>query len=329
LACKRSEESQATPKIKRATLKPAGNEAPRPEDLPAGGPDDEIKPVYPSPTGPASPIADKLCAALYDLPRRRMAECCKTAPLPPIVTAECVRNLTSALELKSAAIATEVADRCVAALEKAHQGCDWVGPVPVALPAECRRMVEGAVVENGSCRSSLECKGSLHCAGVGPTESGRCSPARKTGEVCRTAVDPLAAFLRDDDAEVRHAECEGFCKRHRCVPRASAGQACLSNVECGPDDHCDGQTCVAGSKAKVGTPCAETGCEPGARCIDHLCQKPLPAGDKCTNPFSCAGACVAATSSSGARPKSGICGMGCDLKRLLTVEAAWPPPPSH
>src|SRR5437870_767763 len=37
--------------------------------------DDRVRPVYDS-TGPAHPLAEKLCAALHQLPEERRAACC-------------------------------------------------------------------------------------------------------------------------------------------------------------------------------------------------------------------------------------------------------------
>src|SRR5262249_16984831 len=111
----------------------ASAEAP---SIPASPGGDEIRPAYPL-TLPPHPQAVRLCEALHDLPEKRKAECCADQPRFTI-TSECIRTLSFAIQERSVTLDAADVDRCVEALNKTYEGCGWVGPNAVRVPAACR-----------------------------------------------------------------------------------------------------------------------------------------------------------------------------------------------
>lgn len=275
-------------------------------DALAGDDDDRrVRPVYPASPGQEDPVARTLCEALHTLPETRKQQCCKLGAAPAILTQECVRVVSAAVRNKKAVgLNAAAVERCAAALDQAHRGCDWVGPWEKILPAECAGLFAGRWTQGEPCSSSLECAKGLRCRGVGPTQAGVCAPPRGEGEPCGTAVDPLAVYARQDD-EGDHPECDGFCgTSHRCFPRVPVGGACTLRRECGSDAHCAAGRCAPGSLAALGEACLGGGCEKG-RCIDSRCAMPRLSGAACVTDEQCAGACLAPDG--GAR----VCGMIC------------------
>jgi hypothetical protein len=124
----------------------------------AGNEDDEdqVRPNYDL-TGPADPLATRLCEALYKLPEDRRAQCCPGGPVSAInVASQCTPMLSAALRLGAVTVKPEAVDKCVAALGAAYAGCAWVGPNEVPLPAECSGLFTGTLAPAARCRSSLE-----------------------------------------------------------------------------------------------------------------------------------------------------------------------------
>lgn len=220
------------------------------------------------------------------------------------MTPECVRNLSGALALEGVTLSEASVQACEAAMAAAHQGCGWVGPTKVPVPPECRGLLEGTAKAGAPCRSSLECPSGLFCRGGGPTQAGVCSPPGEPGRPCHQSVDALAVHTRQHhDAERNHPECQGYCSRKRCVP---VTETCKANVQCGRDKHCVEGRCVDGPYAKAGAPCADTGCEPGSHCVDHVCTPLRPEGEACTRDDQCLGACLKPEGAT-----EGTCGMRC------------------
>ena len=298
LACTKKEPAPAA-------AAPPGTAAPAQEPAApavAGGvPDaDEIKPVYSSFAGPVLPLAEKLCGALHRLSAVRRAACCHGQPGTEL-SGECAKIVSGALRNGGLTLDAAAVDKCVAAREKSFEGCSWVGGFREPLPAECRGLFAGKVAPGAVCRSSLECRGGLHCDGVGPLDPGRCQPQRADGESCGAAVDSLVVFTMQHDAE-GHAECTGYCGRRRCEPRASLGAACLAERQCAPGLHCDGKVCAAGALPAAGDKCLG-GCAAGSRCVAGVCKPHKADGAACTSDNECRGGCLPATH---------VCGMRCD-----------------
>jgi hypothetical protein len=187
--------------------------------------------------------------------------------------------------------ASEV-DRCVAAIQKAYEGCDWVGPWPPATPAECQGMVHGTLGAGTACRSSLECAKGLRCHGVGPTVAGVCGPARADGQACGAAVDALAVFVKEQATlESAHQECTGYCDRLRCAHLGALGEACRTGAQCA-DGGCAAGKCVPHVSGKPGAACPTGECTEDARCISGKCVERGPAGSACKSDLECRGACI-------------------------------------
>lgn len=178
------------------------------------GGDDEVKPVYPVTRDAPDPLAQRLCEALHALPARRKAECGGGA-VGFHAGGECARMLSFALRSGAVKVAGEDVDRCAEAMGRSLEGCGWASGV-LPPPAEaCEGIVRGTLAEGAACRSSLECVAGLSCAGVGPTDAGKCAKPRAQG-VCGAVVDALAVAVRQTRFEREHPECAGSCVKGRC-----------------------------------------------------------------------------------------------------------------
>lgn len=269
---------------------------------------DDVEPVYPKIAGPPDPLAEKLCGALHEFPVKRRAECCSSSPGFSL-TNECIRMLSHALRDKSITIESAAVDACASAMQTAHEGCEWVGPTNVSLPAACDGILQGNVAEGKRCRSSLECADGLRCLGLGPTDSGVCRKPLPSGYPCSLAVDPLAAVTRQDAMESKHPECSGICAQRRCRDAVALHGACKTHVECGRGQVCLGGSCEAGALPGEGKPCAQGACASGLRCEKDTCVARKNAGASCTSDIECRGGCVR-----GDAGKEGTCGPKCTLR---------------
>ena len=277
----------------------------------ATGIDDGVDPVYPASIAP-NPVAARLCTALHALPAKRTAECCGKTP-GLLLTGECTRMLSGALSFEAVTLAPDAVDRCVAELEKAHEGCGWVGGAP-QIPAGCRGLVTGTLAKGTSCRSTLECTAGLRCQGVGPTDPGVCFPPLPAGAPCETSVDSLVSFTKQSSVFRLVPECEGACEQHRCQPAVALGAACTRAEQCGLGNRCVKSHCVAGALAGDGDGClASTDCRAGLHCIAAVCAVPKPAGAACTADDDCLGVCARKEPASSRKEKAGtgICANRC------------------
>jgi len=276
--------------------------------MPSADPDD-VKPVYPLDV-PEDPLARRLCDALRNTKEKQRASCCKRKFEPvPILTSECTRMLSGALAAKAVTIDVADVGKCEAALEKTYVGCDWVGPNPPSPPAECQGIVHGMLTAKTRCRSSLECKDTLHCRGVGPTDPGRCAEPGGDDSPCIGSVDPLAVYLSQTELEREHPECAGFCDLHRCKTRGVANTKCKSTMQCADGLVCTNEICVAGSPGKLGEPCKGFACEKGLLCLGGKCSTRKPAGEPCEIELDCIGGCVRKPAQN-----NGVCGIRCDVQ---------------
>jgi hypothetical protein len=268
---------------------------------------DAVRSVYPLDAGPPDPLVHELCGALHDLPEQRRSACCDQG-VGVVVTGECERMLTAALNAKAVSLDAGEVDRCADAMRKAYEGCDWVGPFPPDTPAECEGIVHGSLDSAARCRSSLECVKGLRCQGVGPTTNGVCGPAHADGQACGAAVDTLAVFAKQQSQlESAHAECTGFCDRLRCAPLVPMGGACRSNPQCA-DGGCAAGKCAPHVLAKAGEACPTGECTGGARCVVGRCLERRGEGRACKTDLECLGACLKTDGGSGA------CGKRCSAR---------------
>lgn len=266
---------------------------------------DLVRPVYPVTNDPPDPLAQRFCEALHTLPTTRKGACCKSPPSLSLAS-ECTRMLSYALKQKAVKLEAEDADRCVAALEKATLGCDWVRPLAMESPPECDGIVHGLLAEGQACRASLECQDGLRCLGSGPTQAGRCQKPLGRGAPCSHAVDTLAAYTGQRGSDARHPECAGFCARRFCADTAAAGGECRTHEECGAGHACINKKCVNQPLPEIQKPCLEGQCAPGARCENNQCVALGAKGAACERDSDCQSACVRAPGQ-----KTGTCGMKC------------------
>jgi len=272
--------------------------------------DEETHGVFPVDSLPPNPTAERLCKTLHDVPEARRVACCADAP-GVVVTSECVRTLTTALADKTVTVTDGDVEACSAALTKAYEGCDWVGPFPPALPAPCQAVVHGTVARGKACRSTLECSGADRCLGLSPTTAGKCGTVQPDGERCGSTVDPLATFLRLGDMSRERPECTGYCHRFKCASFTAAGEACTISRECGEGSQCIAKKCVARKPSKLGEKCPGGSCAEGLECILGTCGTKKAAGAACTVDFECVGGCVKTS----AAPKAvGVCGKKCGTR---------------
>lgn len=71
--------------------------------------------------------------------------------------------LTGALRFRAVSLDVADVNRCIAAMGRDYEGCDWVGPYPPDTPNECLGIVHGTLTRGARCRSSLECVNGLRC----------------------------------------------------------------------------------------------------------------------------------------------------------------------
>jgi hypothetical protein len=254
--------------------------------------------------GPADPLAARLCQALYTLPEERRATCCALRPGVALADA-CSGALSAALRSKALVLEAAPLEACTQALARAYAGCEWVGAFGPPFPKECQGLFSGRRAAGEPCRSSLECAGRLLCAGAGPTDWGRCSPAGEKGASCSTAVDSLATYTRQD-LDRLHPQCLGLCRRHRCEAALPSGAVCEASQQCEVGQRCADGRCADGL-AGEGQACFGGDCAPGLRCLQGRCFLPLGAGAACSSDLECRGGCLGAATAR-------RCGMRCDLR---------------
>lgn len=265
---------------------------------------DEVKPNYPMTKDPPLPLARRLCTALHELPAKRRAACCSSTP-GFTQGATCERALSISLGAGAVTVDEAAVVTCEQAMEKRHEGCDWVAiGVPPPAP-ECLGLVHGTLTEGAACRSTLECKDGLACHGVGPTTMGACGKPRPLGSPCGGRIDPLAGPTRQTDTEARQPDCDGICKNRRCEAPTAVGGACKADFECGPKGACGGGKCVAGAPA-LGKPCS-LACAGDGRCVKGICEAPKAVGAACETDRECLGACVKGEGG------PGVCGKRCSV----------------
>lgn len=269
----------------------------------AGG--DQVKSVYPQSNDAPDPLAQRLCDALHTLPTKRKGECCKSPPSLSLAS-ECTRMLSYALREKAVRVETGDADRCIEALEKATEGCDWVKPLALAAPDVCDGIVHGLLKEGQVCRASLECEDGLRCLGSGPTQPGRCQKPLGRGAPCSHAVDTLAAYTGQRGSDARHPECLGVCAQRFCADAVAVGGACQTNDECGAGHLCIEKKCAKRELPGVGTPCLQGQCAKGLRCEDKKCAPLGKTGEACDRDLDCWNGCNKTPDQ-----KQGKCGMKC------------------
>ncbi|WP_437741598.1 hypothetical protein WMF39_39180 [Sorangium sp. So ce1504] len=280
--------------------------APSPAGPAENLPGDEITPVYGKAEGAPEPLAARLCDALHALPARRKAACCGGAAGFQ-AAAECARALSVAVRARAVTLSTDEVGRCVDAMERSLDGCDWVSPLAAPVPPACEGIVRGALDEGARCRSSLECAGGLRCEGAGPTDAGTCRAPRAAGP-CGLSVDALAAVTRQTRYAEAHPECRGHCAGRACADDVPLGGRCEAHAACGRARRCVDARCSEAALPPAGAACLGGLCAAGARCVDGRCAAPKAEGEACTRDGECRAACVRRARGGAAR---GVCGMRC------------------
>jgi hypothetical protein len=255
-----------------------------------GGTGGDVTPVY-GPNATPDPLAQRFCRAMHGLRNERRTACCGGALTTGLLETECVRTLSQSLQAKAVRIPEDKLAACEATQKAAFEGCDWPGPADDQPPLACATVIEGTLETGARCRSSLECGAGMRCAGVGPTDFGKCAGPGKASSPCAVAVDPLGAYTaqRLDDA---HPECQGRCERRHCAAAFEPGKACVSSLQCGANKHCALEAgCLDGALAKEGEACTPGSCEGGLRCIRGACARPHQKGEHCQFDIDCAAAC--------------------------------------
>ncbi|WP_437588087.1 hypothetical protein [Sorangium sp. So ce1000] len=264
---------------------------------------DGIAPVYGKADGPPDPLAARLCEALHALPARRKAACCGGAA-GFHAAADCARALSLAVRTRAVTLSTEDVGRCVEAMERSLDGCDWVSPLAAPVPPACEGIVRGALDEGARCRSSLECAEGLRCDGAGPTDAGTCRAPRLAGP-CGLSVDALVALTRQTRYAEAHPECRGHCAGRACADDVPLGGRCEAHAACGRGRRCVDGRCSEAAPPPVGAACLAGLCAAGARCVDGRCAAPKAEGEACSRDGECRAACVRG------RRAGGVCGMRC------------------
>ena len=270
-------------------------------------PDDEIRAVYPTDAGPPDPLVRKLCGTLHDFPEQQRATCCNTTP-GLVLTSECTRTLTAAVVSRAVTIAAADVDACTMAIQTVYDGCVWVGPFPPEVPTACLGVVKGKLAAGKRCRSSLECADGMRCHGAGPTTVGKCGVGSADGEKCGGSADALAGYVRQNDIDVRHPECKGWCNRTKCAAKVPAGGPCSLGSACGEGMLCVTGKCTEAVPAAVGQPCPGDACANGALCIKGMCVAKKAVGAACTNDFECLGGCIKSDAG------KSVCGAKCNAR---------------
>jgi hypothetical protein len=192
-----------------------------------------------------SALAARVCDLLQRAPAQRRAACCGSGSSRHFAV-ECEQALGAALSRGSVQLDLDALAQCAAAVAQERDGCDWVTPSQPLPPAACRSLTRGSVPEAGSCRSSLECAGALHCRGGTASEPGHCAAPEPDGSACHAPVDALATYLFAAELERSHPTCSGSCSltTQRCdaatagreavavTRRAQPGDACRSDFDC-------------------------------------------------------------------------------------------------
>jgi hypothetical protein len=269
--------------------------------------DDGVHPVYPVDVKP-DPVAAKLCEALHGMPEKVRSTCCSETPGFTLAS-ECTRVVSGALQFKAVTLALADVDKCVSEIEKVYSGCDWVGSHKIIPPESCEGILKGTLQQGARCRSSVECVEGLRCAGVGPTDAGRCAPAGEDGMPCGGSVDVLERYTRQQDSEKKHPVCTGICDRHRCIPPPAVGAPCQASISCGPGKVCVKAKCAVARVQKLGEPCFDGECDKGLYCIKEKCVGPQPAGADCSTEFECMAACLLPDGGT-----KGKCGKRCVIR---------------
>ncbi len=226
-----------------------------------------------------------MCETLHDLAARRKQACCN-APASSL-SLVCSRELAAALQRGVLRIDSQALDRCRNATTQSLQGCDWVGPLQTALPAECWALISGSLKSGTRCQSSLECSDGLYCNGASPLIAGVCAEPARPGSRCEHPAENLASFARAADGP-RHPSCDGICLRGPCLAAAAKSGRCHASAVYANGLSCAERKCSDQLLPTLGATCSTpSGCADSAICLDQKCTLPRPGGASCKLPFEC------------------------------------------
>ena len=259
----------------------------------AAAPLDATGTIYPRDV-PPHPRATRLCQVLHGGAARRKAECCGGEP-STFLESTCARVVAASLHAKTVEFDDAAVDACASAMNDAVNGCGWVTPSAAPAPDACQRLLHGTLEQGSVCRSSLECRGNLHCEGVSATKTGICTAPGAEGAGCGTHVDVLATYVLDRGIATTHPFCADFCSLagHRCEGAPKVGAPCVASVNCATSQSCVAGHCSAAPPARPGESCAAAPCADGLRCVEKVCAPRAAAGEACSSDWDCSvGGCV-------------------------------------
>lgn len=258
----------------------------------------------------ADPLARDFCNALHRMPEERRASCCQTT-MGSTTAIECMRVLSTSIKEQSISLEKTEVERCVNALKKSYDGCDWIGPYLSSPPLECINILHGKLKPGQRCISSLECGDLLHCHGLrSGFGAGICGTPYPDEGSCGLTVDTLASYTYQyENLDRKHPECNGSCFKQKCVPLVAKGNACTRSDECGINASCVHGKCANFTYAKVGESCTTLSCERGLECLSNRCIARKPAGAECEADRECIGGCLRE-----AKASKGKCGKRCDAR---------------
>jgi hypothetical protein len=267
---------------------------------------------------PPHPRAARLCQALHGIAARRKAECCG-GESSSFLESTCARVVAASLHAKTVEFDDAAVDACAVAMDAAASGCAWVTPSAAPAPEACQGLLQGTLAQGSACRSSLECRGNLHCEGASVARTGVCTAPSAEGAACGTHVDVLATYTLERALATTHPFCADFCSltAHRCQSAPKIGAPCLSGVGCAPSQTCVAGRCSAAPAAARGESCAAAPCAADLRCVDRKCVARSGSDETCSSDLDCAkGGCVPGADGHGA------CGSKCNATLDVLTGAA-------
>jgi hypothetical protein len=250
----------------------------------------DVTAVYSGNVAP-HPLAQRFCRAVHGHRNERRTACCGGALSESLAERECIKALSQSLSTHAVRIDEHRLAECEAETKAAFDGCDWPGPNDDQPLFACATLLEGTVEGGAACRSSLECKKGLRCAGGGPTDLGKCDVPGKPPTLCTVSVDPLAAYTSQRLDEL-HPECEGICDHRRCAAALEPNKPCFTSLQCSAGKHCALDAgCIDGAMAHEGETCTPGNCADDLRCIGGVCAHAHTRGEHCTFDSECVGGC--------------------------------------
>jgi len=269
----------------------------------------------PSESGPVTKenLAARAAVAVCD----NIASCCQTARLA-YQASLCQQSLAidyqatyRSYQGRAVTFDADAALRCLMQTATAASSCSFGGPSTID---DCNQLFLPTLAPGDTCKSSVECTplgGSICDATVTPSVCKLVSVSTDpfAGQPRGTAGDPCFGSCRKNSTDTSCGSARSaqpgeticwsndalYCTSNSlCSPTKAAGDACASDLQCGPLLYCDAwgtspsNTCVAQSDSG---PCTPTGieCSPTAYCDSSSahCQTLKADGAPCTAYVEC------------------------------------------